>query len=56
MRFYDMEESDCRAIEDARAKHEVYQVRLALEELRDAVLTLDSIMVGFLLSFPQRKI
>jgi predicted extracellular nuclease len=49
IRTYDIEADERRAIEEAEARHTAHDTRQKLEQLHDAVLSIDAAIIGLMM-------
>jgi len=49
IRTFDMEAAERRAIEEAEARYLAHNTRQKLEQLHDAVLALDALVIGWMM-------
>lgn len=49
IRVYDLDADERRRIEEAEARHQASITRRMLEEIRDAVMAMDAMLIGVLM-------
>lgn len=49
IRMFDLEAAERKAIEEAEARHIAHTTQKTLGEIRDAVLAMDALLVGYLM-------